>query len=199
MMNYKCTTDVQEVENYLRGAMEVAFDFETAPMGEYRNDEFAALDPHKSDIVGISLSVREGSGIYIPLRHKDGHNADFEQVINLLKDRIFLNDKVIKIAHNMSFEAMFLYKHGIVLHAPVYDTIAAAQLTLKNDKEFRNLSDSGLKTLVPELLDIELPRFEAVTGGKYFDELSVGQEETIRYACADSDFALQLYHLFNKW
>jgi DNA polymerase I len=177
----------------------VAFDFETAPMVEYRGDEFAALDPHKASLVGISLSVREGSGIYIPLRHKDGCNADFEKVINLLKDRIFLNEKVIKIAHNMSFEGMFLYKHGIVLQAPVYDTIAAAQLTLKNDKEFRNLSDSGLKTLVPELLGIELPKFEEVTGGRHFDELSVDEEKTIRYACADSDFALQLYHLFNKW
>lgn len=198
-MNYKCVTDVQKVENYLKGAVEVAFDFETSPMEEYRNDEFVALDPHKADIVGISLSIREGAGIYIPLRHKGGPNADFEEVIKLLKDRLFLNDKVIKIAHNMSFEGMFLYKHGIVLQAPVYDTIAAAQLTLKNHKEFRNLSDSGLKTLVPELLGIELPKFEEVTAGKHFDELSADQEETIRYACADSDFALQLYHLFNKW
>jgi DNA polymerase I len=99
---------VKEVENYLEGAAEVAFDFETAPMDKHRNEELAALDPHRSDIVGISLSVREGSGIYFPLKHKRGTNADFDKVLKLLRDRLFLNEKIIKIAHNMSFEAMFL-------------------------------------------------------------------------------------------
>ena len=31
---------------------------------------------------------------------------------------------------------MFLYAHGIILREPVYDTIAAAQMTLKNQWEF---------------------------------------------------------------
>jgi DNA polymerase I len=198
-MNYKSITDIREIENYLNGAAEVAFDFETAPMEKYRHQELAALDPHRSDIVGISLSVREGCGIYIPLKHRSGYNADFQEVMDLLKDKLFLNEKVVKIAHNISFEAMFLYKHGIVLHPPVYDTLAAAQLTLKNTKDFRTLSDSGLKKLVPELLGIELPKFEEVTAGRHFDELPAQSEETVRYAAADSDFALRLYHLFNNW
>ena len=46
---------------------------------------------------------------------------------------------------------------------------------------------------------MELPTFEEVTGGKFFDELPSGDPETIRYACADSDYALQLYHKFNGW
>ena len=46
---------------------------------------------------------------------------------------------------------------------------------------------------------MELPSFETVTGGKYFDELPSHAPETIRYACADSDFALRLYHRFNVW
>jgi DNA polymerase I len=198
-MDYRCITELKEIESYIEGAGEVAFDFETAPREEFRHIEYAALDPHRSDIVGISLSVREGSAVYIPLRHKIGSNADFEEVINLLKERVFLNENIIKIAHNMSFEAMFLYKHNIVLQAPVYDTIAASQLTLKNAVEFRNLGDSGLKTLVPELLGIELPKFSEVTDGRHFDELPAQQEETVRYACADSDFTMRLYHHFNSW
>jgi DNA polymerase I len=199
MSTYRCTTDITEIENYITGAAEVAFDFETAPLDKYRNENFAALDPHRSDIVGISLSVKAGSGIYVPLSHRLYKNAVFEEVMNLLRDKLFQNDSIIKIAHNLSFEAMFLYKHGIVLQAPLYDTIAASQLTLKNDTEFRNLADSGLKTLVPELLGVELPKFSEVTGGRHFDELHPQEEETIRYDCADSDFTLQLYHLFNKW
>ncbi len=82
---------------------------------------------------------------------------------------------------------------------PFYDTIAAAQMTLKSNTAFRTLADSGLKTLVPELLDVELPSFAAVTDGRAFDELNPQDAETVRYACADSDFTLRLYHLFNNW
>jgi DNA polymerase I len=199
MNAYRWVTEIRDIEHYIQGMTEVAFDFETAPLEHYRDVEFAALDPHKSDIVGISLSVNSSSAIYIPLRHKSGKNADFDKVLTFLKDKLFLNRDIVKIAHNLSFEAMFLYKHGIVIQGAVYDTMAAAQLTLKSDKEFRNLSDSGLKTLVPELLNIDLPKFSEVTKGGHFDELNPEDIDTIRYGCADSDYTLQLYHLFNHW
>ena len=53
--------------------------------------------------------------------------------------------------------------------------------------------------MVPELLKVELPTFEDVTKGCFFDELDSQNPETIRYACADSDYALRLYHVFNNW
>jgi len=198
-MDYQCVTDINKIKDYLQGATEVAFDFETAPTEDHRNVPFAALDPHKSDIVGISLSVKVESAVYVPLRHKRGINADVTAVMKTLKHWVFENKALVKISHNLSFETMFLYKQGIILEGPVYDTIAAAQLTLKSDKEFRTLSDSGLKTLVPELLKVDLPKFEEVTGGRHFDELDPMDKETTRYACADSDYTLQLYHLFNDW
>ena len=43
------------------------------------------------------------------------------------------------------------------------------------------------------------PLFSDVTNGRHFDELDAQDMETIRYGCADSDFALQLYHIFNSW
>ena len=109
-----------------------------------------------------------------------------------------------------------------MLQPPVYDTIAAAQLTLKDHSTFRTLADSGLKTLVRELLGAEFPSFEEVTAGRFFDELdpagpavncsvncrsqSFTRENradacslATRYACADADYTLRLYHLFNEW
>ena len=94
---------------------------------------------------------------------------------------------------------LFLYKHGILIQEPVYDTIAAAQLTLKSDNEFRDLHDSGLKTLVPYLYGVDLPTFESVVHGRHFDELDPDDWSTFRYACADSDRTLQLYGTFNSW
>ena len=198
-MNYRCETNLQEIEKYLRGAGIVAFDFETAPLPAYRDDNKAALDAHRSHIVGVSLSVAEGSAVYVPLRHLRGPNADPEQIIPFLRGALWMNPAVVKIAHNLSFEAMFLYALGVVVQPPCYDTIAAAQMTLKTTFEFRALSDSGLKKLVPELLGDELPTFEDVTEGRFFDELASDDPDTVRYACADSDYALRLYRRFNEW
>lgn len=178
----------------------VAFDFEISPKEKYRAEERAALDAHKADITGVSFSVSEGSGIYVPLRHRIGRSiAKLEAVMEYLRQAVFENTAVVKVAHNLAFESMFLYAIDTVVQPPCYDTIAAAQLTLKSYTLFRGLSDSGLKTLVPQLFKVELPDFMTVTGGRFFDELNPQDGETVRYACADSDYALRLYHLFNGW
>ena len=198
-MDYQCMTDIQAIRAYMADAAVIAFDFETASLPAYRSDPKAALDAHRAQIVGVSLAVAENSGIYIPLRHLDGSNADADSIIPFLCDAVWTNPKVTKVAHNLAFESMFLYALGIVLQPPCYDTMAAAQLTLKSRYTFRKLTDCGLKTLVPELLGVELPSFETVTGGKYFDELPSHDPSTVRYGCADSDFSLRLYHRFNAW
>ena len=199
MNDYKTIREIADIEKYIGNADVIAFDFETSPMDEYRSDDKAALDAHKSDITGVSISVEKGTGRYIPFRHRVGVNADIPTVMEYLRQRLFQHSVTVKIAHNMAFEAMFLYKDGIVLQEPVYDTIVASQLTLKNDYEFRDLSDSGLKTLVPYLYGVELPKFEEVVGERSFDELDPDAWDTCRYACADSDWALQLYDTFNQW
>ena len=198
-MEYQCVTTDVALRAYLADAPVVAFDFETSPGPAFRVEARAALDAHRAEITGISLSVQEGSAIYVPLRHRQGENADPDSIMDLLRTRLFCNPDVVKIAHNLAFEAKFLYALGIVVQPPCYDTMAAAQMTLKSASEFRVLSDCGLKTLVPQLLGVDLPSFEAVTAGRHFDELDPQDAETIRYACADSDFALRLYRLFNRW
>lgn len=199
-MNYRCITNKDELQEYIGNCKLIAFDFETAPTEKFRNSDKAALDPYKAIIVGISFSVAEGSAVYIPLNHRVGRNAENTiDILDYLQTTVFMNKNVIKIAHNLSFEAMFLYHMGIVLQTPCYDTMAASQLTLKSNTEFRSLVDSGLKTLVPELYDVEMPNFTDVTKGRHFDELDSQAAETIRYACADSDYTLRLYHTFNNW
>ena len=198
-MKYKLVKTAEEIKNYIGSHALLAIDIETSPKHEYRRDEKASLDSNKSEITGISLSVEYGTGIYVPLRHRNYDNADFNEVFSFIKEEILLNENKTVVIHNAAFESAFFYALGVVMRCKVYDTMAAAQLTLKTNTEFRNLSDSGLKKLVPELLKVELPTFEAVTEGKFFDELNPENFETIRYVCADSDYALRLYHLFNDW
>lgn len=44
-----------------------------------------------------------------------------------------------------------------------------------------------------------MPDFNTVTAGRHFDEMNPAEHETLRYACADSDYTLRLYHKFNDW
>jgi DNA polymerase-1 len=198
-MGYKCVYTLSEIKEYLKNTGLFAFDFETSPRDKWRNDKSAALDAHKADITGISFSVSEGTAIYVPLKHRSGRNAENQTSIWEYLKLLFESKDVIKVAHNLAFESMFLYARGIVLQKPCYDTIAASQLTLKSKWEFRSLADSGLKTLAPALCKAEMTEFSTVTDGRLFDELNPQDEQTIRYACADSDYTLRLYHVFNQW
>ena len=217
MMKYKLAKTIRDIENYLGCHNLLALDIETSPIKKYRSDKKASLDSNKSEITGISLSVSSGTGIYIPLRHQNYDNADFTEVFPYIKQNILLDESKTVVIHNAAFESSFFYALGVVMKCKVYDTMAAAQLTLKTNTEFRNLSDGGLKKLVPELLKVNLPTFDEVVsqgkklrisdslecemgaGSACFDELDPDNFETVRYACADSDYALRLFHVFNKW
>lgn len=198
MENYKCVTSVQEIMDYIGDAKVVAFDYETAPDETYRTEEKAALDPAKSHIVGCSFSVEEHTGIYVPVAHKTGRNVDSIAFFRFLQN-FLTNRNLCKIAHNIAFESAMSYHQNIVIQPPVYDTICAAQMTLKSNYEFRKLSDSGLKKLAAELCHEPLPTFSEVTNGRHSDELDAQDAETVRYGCADSGFSLRLYHIFNNW
>lgn len=144
--------------------------------------------------------MAEGDAVYLPLEHRVGENtADQDVIWSWLKPELFMNPAVTKVVHNLAFESAFLYARGIVVQELCYDTIAAAQMVYKNEKEFRSLGDCGLKTLVPEYFSEQLPSYTETVGGLYFDELDPQAEHTVRYACADSDYALRLYHLLNGW
>ena len=195
---YKCVTTVDGIRDYIGGSRIVAFDFETAPDDPYREEDKAALDPARAHIVGCSFSVKEGTGVYVPIAHCIGTNIDKDAFFTFLT--AFLIDRtIIKIAHNIAFESSMAYARGIVIQPPVYDTICASQMSLKSIYEFRKLNESGLKRLAEELFGEPLSSFSSVTDGKHFDELDAQDEETVRYGSADSDFALRLYHKFNDW
>ena len=195
---YLCVTTVAGIRDYIGGSKLVAFDYETAPDEPYRDEPKAALDPAKAHIVGCSFSVKEGTGIYVPVAHRLGINIDQTDFYAFLRE-FLTNTTITKIAHNISFESMMSYAKGIVIQPPVYDTIAAAQMTLHGNYTFRKLSDSGLKKLAAELCGEPLPSFADVTNGRHFDEMDAQDAETIRYGASDSDFALRLYSIFNGW
>lgn len=81
---YKCVTTVDGIKDYIGGSRIVAFDFETAPDDPYREEDKAALDPAKAHIVGCSFSVKEGTGVYVPVAHRVGTNIDQDAFLHFL-------------------------------------------------------------------------------------------------------------------
>ena len=72
-MTYRSITDLTEIMALLRGKSPVAFDFETAPTDEWRSDPRAALDAHKSVIVGCSFATDDGNVFYVPMNRSCVH------------------------------------------------------------------------------------------------------------------------------
>lgn len=191
---YKLCLSADELKSYIGDSGIIAFDFETSPEDPYRSKPKASLDTHMSYITGIGFSVGEHTAVYVPLRHRTGQNCvEQDGLWAYLKELFSCRDR-IKIAHNLSFESMFLYARGIVLTSPCYDTLAALMMTLKSRTEFRTLQDSGLKNVFPAMT-----KFSDVTDGRHFDELYPADDATLEYACADSDYALRLYNICNRW
>lgn len=73
---YRGITTVDGIKEYIGNSPLVAFDFETAPDDPFRDEDKAALDPAKAHIVGCSFSIKEGTGIYVPIAHRIGNNID---------------------------------------------------------------------------------------------------------------------------
>ena len=196
-IHYLLAITAEDILKYIGESSVIAFDYETKPLDLYRNEPKAALDPAKNEIAGISFSVAPGTGIYVPVSHQKGPNINHSDFMKFL-NWFLTNPKLIKIAHNIAFESAVSYHLGIVIQEPVYDTMAASQMTLKNSTEYRTLQESGLKTLAREQLTA-IRTFEEVTAGRSFADLDPIDPSTIAYAAGDSDNALQLYYLFNDW
>ena len=166
---YKCVTTVGGIRDYIGSSHIVAFDFETAPDDPYREEDKAALIARArilSDAPSPSRKVRASMSHCPPFGTNIGRDAFFAFLTAFLMDKT-----LIKIAHNIAFESSMAYARGIVIQAPVYDTICASQMSLKSIYEFRKLNESGLKRLAEELFGEPLPSFSSVTDGKHFDEL----------------------------
>ncbi len=103
---YRCVTTADGIRDYIGGSRTVAFDFETAPDDPYREEDKAALDPARAHIVGCSFSIKEGTGIYVPIAHRVGTNIYRDAFFTFLK--AFLMDRTtIKIAHNIAFQGLW--------------------------------------------------------------------------------------------
>ena len=184
LKQYKTILKIDELENWIKKIEEkgiVAVDTETD-----------SLNPHETNLVGISLCYDEGVACYIPLQHATQKVLEKKIVLDKLKG--LLEDKSIKkIGQNIKFDYIIFLKNKIKLN-PIEDTMLMSYV-LDAGKHRHNMD-----SLSEIHLNHKPISFKEVAGtGKSqisFDKVRI--KLATEYAAEDADVTFRLYSLFKE-
>ncbi|MEC7381218.1 MAG: DNA polymerase I [Pseudomonadota bacterium] len=178
---YKIINSKEELLSWYTKAEEqgfVAFDTETN-----------SLDAVSADMVGFSLCTSENDACYVPLLHTktDHKQLDFNDAKTFLKE-LLEDESIIKILHNMKFDALVLAKYNITIEN--YDDTMLLSYSLGSGGIRHKLD-----TLIKFYFDHEAISFKELIGSgkdkKTFQEISIN--EAGKYAAEDADMTLRLW------
>lgn len=149
--------------------------------------ETTSTEEMKAEIVGISLSIKEGEGYYIPTGHNAGKNLPLEEVLSALKGPL-TDPKIGKIAHNAKYDYIVLARHGLKVSPLTFDTMLAEFII---DPSSHSM---GLKNLAFVKLGEEMTHIEDLIGKgkKQITMAEVAIESAAPYAVADAEVTLRL-------
>lgn len=152
--------------------------------------ETDGLDFMQAKLVGISLSIAAGEGVYIPVQHDflvAPEQLSLQDVITRLKP-VLENPEILKVGQNLKFDWHILQRYGITLNGIVDDTMLASYVWDATEKH--NMDDLALK-----YLDHTTTPFEEIAGKgraqKAFNEIPL--ETATHYAAEDADITLRLW------
>ena len=151
--------------------------------------ETTSTDPMLAKLVGISLAIQPGTGIYIPVGHTSDPSAQLSlsQIVTTLGP-VLRNPDIRKAGHNIKYDALVLKRHGLPVAPISFDTMLAEWLV---NPASHNL---GLKNLAWVRLGIEMTHIEELIG-KGKSQISMAEVEIDKaapYAAADAEVTLRL-------
>lgn len=192
-LRYRCITDLKELQDFVQQASHqpvVAFDSETT-----------SLNIINAEIVGFSLSFSAGTGIYIPVGHKQqnnqlmlekqtslDHQLPLDQVIQCLQP-LLLDPAVLKVGHNLKYDLGVLSKYNIDIN-PIADTMLMSYV-LDGSKHGHGMDELAERHLMHTTI-----KYTDVAGSgknqKSFNEVDL--KSATLYAAEDADITFRLYH-----
>ena len=171
-------TQLQRMISEITNAGSFAFDTETT-----------STHPMSADLVGVSFSISQGQGWYIPVGHINEDQLTLEKVLTAIRPLLESND-LSKSAHNANFDMLMLRNYGIIPNNVDHDTMVSAHLLGK--------TGIGLKNLALEVLGEEMTPITSLIGtGKKqitFDRVPI--DNGAPYATADADMTGRLRSVF---
>lgn len=186
---YRTVTDAAELEAVIAEAEAqgfAAFDCETT-----------GLNPLYDALVGFSLSLKAGTGIYVPLKAPApelGEQPFTVMPLAAAKEllaRLWSNKALTLVLHNGKFDYQVLRTAKIFTRAGcrLFDTMIAAWLLEPDNLSF------GLENLAEAQLGLQGINYkDVVPKGHTFATVPLPQATA--YAAEDADFTLQLYHIY---
>jgi DNA polymerase-1 len=171
-------SELNELAKRLKESTEFAIDTETN-----------GLDPIKSELVGISISLKPNEAYYIPIQHRYigvPEQLPMETVVNILKP-ILEDPNIGKIGQNIKYDLQILRNCGIELKGMSFDTMIASYVI--NPLTKHDLDNISMELLNHKMIPIE----ELIGKGKdqrTMEEVEV--EKVSEYSCEDADITMQL-------
>lgn len=165
------------IKNLLK-QKEICLDCETTSL--------VALD---AELVGLSFSYEKGKGYYVTFPE------DFNETQNILNEfkEVLESPEILKIGHNLKYDMKVMFKYGINLSSPIYDTMVAHYII---NSDMRH----GMDALAESYLQYKTVEIESLIGKKGKNQKSfreVDLELQTKYAIEDADITLQLKHIFD--
>jgi DNA polymerase-1 len=154
--------------------------------------EAAGPDAMRAEVIGLSLASREGSGFYLPLRHRYlgcPPQIPWEAMRTRLGP-VLTDIKVVKVGYDLKRVSILLAQAGLALEGPAFDVLLAAYLL---DPE----SPNGLKELARRELGVVTGRHDDAppARGRFplppFEEMGV--ERASDFAAPTADLVLSLH------
>ena len=178
--NYECVTTVEALKRWLS-------DIKAAELTSI-DTETTGLEPMKSEIVGISLSIKPGIACYIPLAHRTGEDQlDREFVLAEMKP--WLEDfEAGKVGQNLKYDRHIFANHGIALHGVAHDTLLQSYV-------YESHRTHDMDSLAERHLGEKTTKYEEICGKGAsqicFDQVDL--ERATSYAAEDADITLRLH------
>tara|TARA_B100001057_G_scaffold318109_1_gene318376 strand:- start:1890 stop:4562 length:2673 start_codon:yes stop_codon:yes gene_type:complete len=149
-----------------------------------------------ANLLGISLSVSENEGCYIPLGHQYDNcpkQLEMDYVIKSLGSAIEDNQEKA-IGQNLKFDIPILARHGIKITKFLADTMLMSYVL--NSTATRH----GMDRLADFYLNYKTTKYTDVTGtaSKQISFAEVKLDVATDYAAEDADITLRLYKVLNK-
>ena len=148
-----------------------------------------------TDLVGISLSFKNGEAHYIPIQHEDDSvdQLDINFVLETLKPLLEGSKKKI-IGQNIKFDRNVLAKYGINIASIKNDTMMMSYVL------DASATRHNLDALSSYYLNYKTSTFEDVAGKGVkqitFDKVPI--ETATHYAAEDADITLRLFEELNR-
>ena len=171
--------DIRNLVTVVKNYKTVCFDTETTSTN--------ALD---AEIVGLSLSMKEGEAFYIPM---PAEREDATTRLELLRE-IFENEETEKVGQNIKYDITILTNYGIEVKGKLFDTMIAHYVL---QPELYH----GMDYLAEIYLDYDTIKIEELIGEKGKNQKSmrdVAPEKVCDYACEDADVTLKLKNILEK-